>query len=783
MKRLISILTLLCVAVGALAQGGRTTLSGYVRDASDGEALSGAVVYTEDLSVGVSTNQSGYYSLSMEQGGALVKCSYAGYVIESFQTVPGKSQTHDFMLTEDSAELEAATVFSHSRREEISMPQMGKSQVDGALAKKLPAMMGETDILKVIQMMPGVQTPSEGSTGFSVRGGGLDQNLVLLDGAPVYNTGHFLGFISMFNGDAVKNAELYKGDFPSKYGGRMASVLDVSTLDGNINRFDGNASIGLITSKIFLEGPIVKQKLSFLLSARRTYLDIFFPLFKDRLPKNTAMNFFDANAKLNWIISDKDRLSLSVFSGQDVTGMALPEFDINQIRFTLWNNTQSLRWSHVFSPSVFSNVTLYNSRYNNNFGADYSAAAFDYKQAINESGLRAGVTWYLNNWNTLEFGANLGIFVLHPGETIPRNDDTVVQRVVMPNTYGVQPSLYAQNEQKLGPVTLRYGLRLTAFSNVGKATQRYFDPLTHERTDIREFGAGQHINTYWGLEPRFSLSWSINRDLSLKAAYARSNQYLQQAMVSITGSPVDSWFTASPNVKPQISDQVSAGVNTLFLDEALQLSLELFYKYNRNTLDFIDNPGIVIDNPDREGLLRSGKSYAYGLEFMFKYDFAKFNGWVSYTWSRAMYDIPEINGGKPYRSPLNHEHSVDIVANYDISKRVSVAATWVFYSGAPTTFPVGRFKIGDTWCPVYSTRNEDSMPHYHRLDLSATYRTKRRVEGKRWGGELNLSLYNVYNRHNAWSLAFGYNREDLVAEARKVYLFTIIPSLSFNLNF
>lgn len=782
-KRILVTLVLATLGAVAFADNARVTLSGYVRDASSGEALIGAVVYTSDLKIGVSANSDGFYSISFPAGEMTVKCSSAGYVTDSLSGNFTGPQSRDFLLFEDRNVLEAAKVFSHSRREEISMPQMGKSLVDGALAKKLPAMMGETDILRVIQMMPGVQTPSEGATGFSVRGGGIDQNLVLMDGAPVYNTGHFLGFISMFNGDAVKTAELYKGDFPSKYGGRTASVLDVSTLDGNINEFGGNASIGLITSKVFLEGPIVKSKLGFMLSARRTYLDLFFPLFKKYLPQNTAMNFFDINAKLNWVVSDKDRLALSVFSGRDVTGMAMPEFEIDQVKFTLWNNTQSLRYTHIFSPKLFLNLTLYNSRYNNNFGAAYSMADFEYRQAVNETGLRAGLTWYLNGRNTMEFGANLGVYVVSPGETVPKGESTLVDHVKMPPVHAVQPSLYVQNEQKLGPVTLRYGLRGGTFSTVGWTTQRYFDPVTHERTMIRHIVPGEHIKTYWGLEPRFSLSWSVNRDLSLKTAYSRSYQYLQQAMVSVTGSPVDSWYTASPNVKPQISDQVSLGVNSLFLDEALSLSLEGFYKHNLNTIDYVDNPGFVLDNEDREGLLRFGTSYAYGLEFLFKYDFDKISGWVAYTWSRAMFDIPEINGGRPYRSPLNHEHSVDVVFNYDIIPRVSVSADWIFYSGAPTTYPVGRYEIDGGWAPVYSSRNEDTMPHYHRLDISATYRTKRRVEGKRWSGEFNLSIYNLYNRHNAWAMSFGYNWKELSAEARKVYLFTIIPSLSFNLKF
>ena len=780
MRKFGFLLTLLLLCVNLSGQ--TVSLSGYVKDAASGEALIGALVYTEDLSVGVSTNEYGYYSIHVKAGSQTIKCSYSGYSDASAGLDLTKSRTYDFLLSEDRQQLEAATVFSHSKREEIALPQMGKQAVDAVLARKLPALMGETDIIRVIQMMPGVQSPSEGSTGFSVRGGGVDQNLILMDGAPLYNSGHFLGFLSMFNSDAVKNADLYKGDFPAKYGGRMSSVLDISTVDGNINHFSGNASIGLITSKIFLEGPVVKEKVGFMLSARRTYLDAFLPLFAKQIPQNTAMYFYDVNAKLNWIIDRNNRLYLSAFTGKDVFGMGLEELDLDEMRFDLRNTTESLRWNHVFSPKLFSNITLYNTRYGNTLGCTMTDVSFDYKQLIREHGLKASFTWYAGAHNTLEFGANLSGYTIQPGETFPI-ERSIVQPVKMPLTHAVQPSFFVQNEQKIGPVTLRYGLRLSHFTTMGATVQKYFDPVTHELTDTISFAKGKKIKSYCGLEPRFSASWSINDDLSLKASYARTFQYIQQAMVSISGSPVDTWFTASPNVKPQISDQFCLGADKLFLDDALQVSAEFFYKNNKNTIDFKDNPGLVIDDPNREGLLRFGKSYAYGTEIMLKYDFAKWSGWLGYTWSKSLYEIPEINGGKPYRSPLNHQHAVNFVLTYDFTPQWTASADWVFYSGAPTTFPVGKFRFGDTYASIYSSRNEDSMPDYHRLDLSLTFRTAGRVKDKRWSGEWNLSVYDAYARHNAWSLAFGYNRETHETECRKVYLFTIIPSLSYNIQF
>ena len=353
----------------------------------------------------------------------------------------------------------------------------------------------------------------------------------------------------------------------------------------------------------------------------------------------------------------------------------------------------------------------------------------------------------------------------------------------MPSSYAVQPSAYLQNEQKLGPLTLRYGLRFSSFTTLGGTSQRYFDPVTHELLRVTEIPKGEKIRTYNGWEPRFSASLPLSNDLSLKGSYSRSYQYLQQARISITGSPVDTWFTASPNTKPQLSDQFSVGVNALFADQALEASVEGFYKMGKNVIDFVENPGIVIDNVDREGLLRSGSSTAYGIETMLKYEFDKLNGWISYTWSRAMYDIPELNGGKPYRSPLNHEHAINFVLSYDFSKLLSASGEWVFYSGSPTTYPVGRYSFMDTWVPMYSERNSDRLPDYHRMDLSLTYRTRGRATGKKWSGEWNLSVYNAYSRHNAWSIAFNYDREENKTKAVKVYLFTVIPSVSYNIKF
>lgn len=758
------------------------SLSGYVRETDSGEAVIGAVVYSSDKRYGVSTDENGFYSLSLPDGEYSIICGCLEFLDEEIEIVLKNDIKHDFSLKRDKLQLEAATVKAQSKRDMLTIPQMGVQTINSTITKKLPALMGESDIIRVIQMMPGVSTPSEGSTGFSVRGGGVDQNLVLMDGAPIYNSGHFLGFISMFNSDVVKLAQLYKGDFPAKYGGKTASVLDVSTNDGNMNEFHGNLGIGLITSKVFLEGPIAKSKASFMLAARRTYLDLFFPLFRNRFSDKTKLSFYDVNAKVNWNISDKDRLSVSAFVSNDIFGLSMEELGMSLMDFDYTNSTQSVKWSHVFSPKVTSNLILYNSLYRSGVGTEMDQTSFDWESRIRESGIRYGYTWRIHPDHTMNFGLNAGYYRISPNETHPR-PGSLVTEIISPYTYAVSPSLYAQMESKFGPLTVRYGLRGSTFTTMGETDQFYYDPLTHEKTQEKHFGSWEPIKTYGGVEPRVSALWSLDGNTSLKAAYSRSYQYIQQAVMSVSGSIADTWFTASPNVKPQISDQFTAGVTRDFCNDALQLTVELFYKNNKNTIDLKDNPGLVMINDDREGLLRFGKSYAYGAEVMLEYEISKFSGWVSYTYSKAMYDIPEINDGKPYRSPVNHEHAFNVVCNYDFTKRVSASADWVFYSGAPTTFPAAKYMYGGAFVPVYPGRNEDTMPDYHRLDLSLTVKGKKRVRGERWGGEWNFSVYNVYDRHNAWAVTTGYNRADKQMEARKVYIFSVLPSVSYNIAF
>lgn len=678
--------------------------------------------------------------------------------------------------------LDSAVIVSQSAKQRLLQAQSGLDTIDEDLIRKVPAFLGENDIIKVIQMLPGVQPPSEGSSGFSVRGGLIDQNLILLDGAPLYCAGHFLGFISMFNNDILGRTDLYKGDFPVKFGGRISSVLDTYTRDGDMERYHGHASLGLVSSGIFLEGPVVKERLSFALSARRSFLDAAFPLIK-KIPDRSKLRFYDVNAKLTWIVSERDHFYLSGFIGGDRFASSLEQYGLNLMDFCYSNKTASLRWRHTFSPTVQSNVSLYYSKYRTDLGGDYNYAIFDYDSFVRETGLKAGLTWQIDDNNTLEAGMNIPYFRINSGDCVPREGNITFREIHIAPSFAVQPSLYFGNKTLLRRATIRYGIRLSEFTSMGMTDQHYYDPVTHEETETRYFGFGEPIQTYWGLEPRLSASIPLGASSSVKASYTRVRQYFQQALVSTSGSPLDVWLPASPNVKPQISDQFTVGYYRNFHDNAVESSVEVFYKDNKNTLDFVENTGVILDRPDREAFLRFGKSYAYGAEFMLKYDFGKWNGWLGYTFSKALYVIPEINGGLPYASPVNHEHSVNLLLCHTFSRRISASAAWVFYSGAPTTYPVSRFSLGDSYAPIFSSRNEGRLSNYHRLDLSLTMKTKRRADNLPWSGEWVFSLYNAYSRHNVWSVVYSLSQYEEKPRAAKLYLFPILPSISYNLLF
>jgi hypothetical protein len=652
---------------------------------------------------------------------------------------------------------------------------MSTFKLDIKTIETIPALFGEVDIIKAIQMLPGVQSVSEGSSGFSVRGGAPDQNLILLDGANVYNASHLLGFFSVFNNDAIKDVKLYKGDLPASFGGRLASVLDIHMDEGNSKKFEINGGIGLISSRLTVEGPILKDKSSFIVSGRRTYADLYLPLSSNKALQNNKLYFYDLNAKINYKPGENDQIFLSGYFGRDVFK--------NQFAGMQWGNgTGTVRWNHLFSSKLFGNFSAVYSDYRYRITAGGSdVSGFQWDASLKDIGLKGDISYFLDPKNTVKFGVSATYHIIDPG-VAKGIGESVFNEVKVPKNYALETGLYVGNEQRIGEkFTAKYGIRLSVFQNIGPGTLYHYNS-EFISTGSDYYKSGTIFNTYFGVEPRLGLLYEFNERSSIKASYARTNQYMQLASNSTVGTPLDIWFPSSPNVKPQLCDQVALGYFRNFRHNTIETSVEGYYKWMQHVIDFKDF-AVLLLNDTLEGQLRTGKAWSYGAEFLVRLNEKKLNGWISYTYSRVFRQIDLINGGKTYPAPYDKPHNVAIVLNYKISKRVMVSANWVYATGNPLTFPIGRAEIGNKIIPIYSDRNAYRYQAYHRLDISATLFSKPKP-GKKFTWDLNLSVYNVYNRHNTWSIEFTQdNINPNVTNAEKVYLFGIIPSLTFNFHF
>ncbi len=752
------------------------TLSGYISDDTNGEMLIGGSVYVAEISGGTVTNVYGFYSLRLDPGTYNISWSYIGYESQNLSLDLKRDTVINIRLLPQNLNLEEVVITGESVTEQISRAQMSVARLDIKSIRQIPAFMGEVDVIKALQLLPGVQATSEGGSGFSVRGGSPDQNLILLDEALVYNPSHLLGFFSVFNNDAVKSVELYKGDIPSEYGGRLSSVVDVRMNDGNSQRFSGQGGIGSISSRLNLEGPIQKDKSSFMIAGRRTYADLFLMLSPDEQIRDNTLYFYDFNAKANYIFNDKNRLFVSGYFGKDV-------FKNANFGMGWGNQTLTLRWNHLFTSKIFSNFSLIYSRFNYDLGIpEGQPNAFEWNAQMRDYSLKSDFTWFATANSTLKFGLQSTYHSFRPGTAQGIGEETAFNKLEVPRSYAIESGIYLSNEHKIGTrLTLKYGVRWSIFNNIGEGTVYQFDEK-YEKTDSISYPAGEIYQTYMHLEPRFSLAWKLDEFSSIKAAYTRNVQYVHLAQNSTAGTPLDIWFPSSPNVKPQLGDQFSTGYFRYFPKEKLETSVEGFYKLNNNAIDFKDHAELLL-NEYLEGELRFGKAWSYGLEFLVRLNEGRLNGWVSYTWSRTFREIPEINKGEAYPASYDRPHDISIVANYKLSKRIDLGANWVYSTGSAVTFPTGRFAIGNTIAPVYSDRNAYRLPDYHRLDLSVTLRQKLKPNRK-WIGEWNLSLYNAYYRKNPWVINFIADPEQPnVTKAEMTYLFGIVPAITYNFKF
>jgi outer membrane receptor for monomeric catechols len=752
------------------------TLSGYITDSKNGETLPGATIFIKSLKAGTVSNNYGYYSITITASRQTIVFSYLGYTDKVVDINLLIDTTLNIELISSSQLLNEVVVVGELTNANITNTQMSVNKISSKTIQSIPALLGEVDLVKALQLLPGVKFVAEGSSGLSIRGGSPDQNLILLDEATVYNAGHLMGFFSVFNNDAVKSVELFKGDLPSKYGGRLASLIDIRMKDGNTKEFHGNGGIGLISSRLMLEGPIVKDKASFMVAGRRSYADIFLRLSSNEDMRDNILYFFDLNAKVNYNINKNNRVFLSAYRGKDVfknTGFGMK-----------WGNTTgTVRWNHVFHEKLFSNFTFIASRFSYNLGIpEGNERAFNWGSSLTDYNLKSDFNWYFNSNNTFTFGISLLHHTFFPGTIEGTGEESFITRYALPNNYALESAIYIGNEQKLSSIfVLKYGLRLSMFNNIGPATIFDYDDEGNA-VDSTTYVNGDFFNTYTGIEPRLGIVFILNEISSIKASYSRNIQYMQQAQNSTAGSPLHIWFPASPNIRPQKGHQFVMGYFRNFRNGTIETSAEAYYKITNNAVDFVDHADLLL-NKYLEGEILLGKGWSYGVELLVRKNSGKLTGWVSYTLSKAIHKINGINNNNPYPAPYDRPNDISIVANYLLNKRLSFSATWVYATGQPITFPVGRFEYGNAIIPVYSKRNSYRMMDYHRLDLSVAYKGKNKPD-KKWHNEFVLSVYNAYNHHNPYMINFQNDPDNPdVTYAEMTYLFGIIPSFTYNFKF
>ncbi len=761
---------LLLLSSASIAQ--TYTISGTMKDSTNGEDLFGGVVVVKELSnVGAVANAYGFYSLSLEAGSYTLLYRASGF--ENKEVVidlkANLTLNVELSIPKDVLEIEAVEVTGVKENDNITSSGMNVTTFNPKDIETIPVIFGEKDIMKTLQLTPGVKSAGEGNSGFFVRGGGADQNLVLLDEAVVYNASHLLGFFSVFNSDAVKDVALYKSGIPAEYGGRASSVMDVKMKDGNNKNFGVSGGIGLISSRLAVEGPIVKDKGSFILSGRRSYLDVFLKLSKQEDIRNTKLYFYDLNAKANYKLSEKDRIFVSGYFGRDNFGFS------DQFGFDWGNATGTIRYNRIISDKLFSNTSVVFSNFDYRFTIGTGDDAFGVNSSIQDWNVKQDFSLFANKNNTVKFGFNGMHHTFKPGALTGGNDS--FNELILDSRYGIEVGAYIQNEQKIGPrFNLMYGLRYSGFNLVGGKSYTFDDDgnrlteTTHERWES--------VKYHQGIEPRLSLSYVLSENNSIKLGYNRNLQYLHQLSNSTTNSPTDVWVPSSNNIKPQIGDQLALGYYQNLKKNAYRISTEVYYKTLQNQIDYRNGANLLLNN-EVEGELVYGKGRAYGIELLLEKKKGKFTGWISYTLSRSLRTFDQINDGKEFSARQDRIHDVSVVLMYSITKNLAFATTFIYYTGSAVTFPSGKYEIGGEVIPLYTERNGYRMPDYHRMDAGLTWYLK---DKKRFEHNINFSVYNLYSRQNAYTISFEENSETGETEAIQTALFKIVPSITYNFN-
>ena len=790
LPRLLVFCTTFLLVLPTMAQS-KFILSGTVTDSETGETLPGAAIYIPDLQSGTVTNQDGIYRLELPQGHYRLEVKFLGYETEIVDLDLKSNKTLNISLTSDEMLLGEIEITGEAANSNVSSIEMGVNRIDAKTIKEIPAFLGEPDIVRSILLLPGVTTVGEGATGFNVRGGNIDQNLVLVDQAPIFSSSHLFGFFSVFNTDAVEDVTLYRGGIPARYGSRLSSVLDIHQRSGNMDHFSANGGVGLVFSRLTLETPIVKDKLSVIVSGRRSYVDVFFPLVSDEL-SDSRVFFYDLNGKLTYVINENNRLFLSAYTGDDVFQFG------KDFRIRWGSKFASLRYNHIFGSKLVSDLSLIRSDYRYTLGIPEGTQAFDFRSGIQSWQLKSRFTYRPGPRHTVEFGGDGGYYSFNPGETKSLGEESFFVDNSFRKENAIQLAAFVADEFSLTDnVTLMAGLRYSHFLNIGPQliyTYAGNDPVQNPTPlDSISYGSGEVISQYGNFEPRLALNYTLNPAMSIKVGYNRMAQYMHLVSNTTSATPFDLWTPAGKYVKPATADQISAGWFQNFKENTYEFSAEVYYKRFTDLLDYKNGAQLLL-NPTLETELKSGNGRAYGLEVQVKKNGGRLNGWVSYTLSRSELKVPGINNGEYYPSNYNKLHDLSVVSNYELNERWKVSAVFSYMSGRPITYPDSRYVYQGVVIPNYSNRNGANIPDYHRLDLSATFQTNP-DNGKKllflikkprgWTSSWTFSLYNVYARKNAYSIYF---KQDADNPARTdayqlTILGTVIPGISYNFSF
>lgn len=792
MNRILLLILFSSFCIPVLVAQNNYTISGTIKDIQNGETFIGATVFIEGVNKGAVTNEYGFYSLTAPEGEYTLVFSYIGYGEVRRVTKLDKDIQMDVELGSAVKELvEVVVKASASEESAIQKPEMGVNKLSAAAIKKVPVVMGESDLVKSIQLLPGVTNAGEGAAGFNVRGGAEDQNLVLLDEAIIFNGAHLFGLVSIFNTDAIKDIKLYKGGVPARFGGRASSVLDVRQKDGNSKELEVNGGLGLVSSRLTLQAPLFKDKGSFLVAGRTSYAQIFMPLIFDE--DNTA-NFYDLNLKANYKINQNNRIYLSGYLGND-------RLDIEDLFQNNYGNTSiNLRWNHLFSDKLFSNLSLIYSNYD--YQQEILVNNSQWQYDIDNYNLKYDFKYYLTDKMKLSFGASTIYYDFNPGVITPTTDDSNIPLRTLDKKYALESGIYIGSEHTLTDKwSVSYGARLSHFARLGDQTINLYEnnsPLVYnDELGIYEegrvigqesFGEGEVIEQYANIEPRIALSYQLNTNTSFKASYNKMSQYLHLISNTASASPTDVWVPSGTFIKPQLANQYAIGFFKNLYDNNYSLEVESYFKTVDNRLDYINSADLVAQNTIETEIL-TGESRSYGVEFLLKKNKGSFTGWLAYTLSKSEQRTPGgeagglgINNGNWYNTAYDRTHDISIAGNYQLTEKWNIGANFIFQTGRPVTYPSGQFQYQGLSVPIYTDRNEERLPAYHRLDVSATYQPRKNND-KKWQSEWVFGIYNIYNRTNAQSISFEQNRETGQTEAVKTYIFGILPSIAYNFKF